>query len=162
MSDLWFSLSESIWNHENRMIALTMIRKCVYHSMNWWLTYCYHSVMLPVFLCSQMIILCFIISWGSGSQPGVHVPLGVREKLTGGTQNKKTLKRISQKVCKIKKKHPKDTHLGKILDLGVRKGEPTLILGYAECENVDLGVRGYQKVENPCPEVSILWMISLT
>jgi len=33
--------------------------------------------------------------------------------------------------------------------LGVRKGHTILIWGYAEGYNFDLGVRGYQKVENP-------------
>ena len=66
----------------------------------------------------------------SGSQPGVHIPLGVREKVTGGTQNLKN--------------HSKEALLGRIFDLGVRKGHIILIWGYAECYNFDLGV------ENPC------------
>jgi hypothetical protein len=40
--------------------------------------------------------------------------------------------------------------LGRIVDLGVREGHIILIWGYAEWYNFDLGVRGYQKVENPC------------
>jgi len=40
--------------------------------------------------------------------------------------------------------------LGRIFDLGVRKGHSILILGYAEGYNFDLGVRKYQKVENRC------------
>jgi hypothetical protein len=39
--------------------------------------------------------------------------------------------------------------LGRIFDLGVREGHIFLIWGYAEEYNFDLGVRGYQKVENP-------------
>jgi hypothetical protein len=34
--------------------------------------------------------------------------------------------------------------------LGVRKGGTSLMWGYAEGYNFDLGVREYQKVENPC------------
>ncbi len=40
--------------------------------------------------------------------------------------------------------------MGRIFDLGVRKGHTILIWGYAKGFNFDLGVRGYQKVENPC------------
>jgi hypothetical protein len=40
--------------------------------------------------------------------------------------------------------------MGRIFDLGVRKGHTILIWGYAEGYNFDLGVRGYQKVEKPC------------
>ncbi len=39
--------------------------------------------------------------------------------------------------------------MGRIFDLGVREGHTILIWGYAEGFNFDLGVRGYQKVENP-------------
>ena len=40
--------------------------------------------------------------------------------------------------------------MGRIFDLGVRKGGAILIWGYAEGYSPDLGVREYQKVENPC------------
>ncbi len=53
----------------------------------------------------------------SGSQPGVRIPLGVREKVTGGTWNLK--------------KCWKEGPLGRIFDLGVRK----------KAYNSDLGVR---------------------
>jgi hypothetical protein len=72
----------------------------------------------------------------SGSQPGVRVPLGVHEKLTGGTPNKKTLKNMFIWVG--------------LLIWGVCEGDTVLIWGYAEGYNPDLGVREYQKVENPC------------
>jgi hypothetical protein len=39
--------------------------------------------------------------------------------------------------------------MGRIFDLGVRKGHTILNWGYAEGYNFDLGVRGYQKVEKP-------------
>jgi hypothetical protein len=65
-----------------------------------------------------------------------NTALGVREKLTGGTPN---LKNDSKQV-----------YLGRIIDLGVREGDTILIWGYAEGYNPDLGVREYQKVENPC------------
>jgi hypothetical protein len=57
--------------------------------------------------------------------------------------------RRSKGVCEIKKKRSKEDLLGTILDLGVREGHTILIWGYAEGYNFDLGVRGYQKVENP-------------
>jgi hypothetical protein len=44
--------------------------------------------------------------------------------------------------------------LGRIFDLGVCEGHIILIWGYAEGYNFDLGVRGYQKVENPWPNLS--------
>jgi hypothetical protein len=69
------------------------------------------------------------------SQPGVHVPLGVLEKVTGGTQN---LKKCS-----------KEAFLSRMFDLGVCEGHIILIWGYSEGYSYDLGVRGYQKVENP-------------
>ena len=72
----------------------------------------------------------------SGSQPGVPVPLGVREKLIGGTQNSKN--------------HSKESNMGRIFDLGVRKRATILIWGYAEGYSFDLGVRQYHRVENPC------------
>jgi hypothetical protein len=77
----------------------------------------------------------FRIIYSSGSQPRVRVPLGVREKVTGGMQNKK--------------KNSKEALLDRIYDLGVCKGHTILIWGYAKGYNFDLGVRGYQKVENP-------------
>ena len=43
--------------------------------------------------------------------------------------------------------------MGIMFDQGVRKRGPILIWGYAERYNFDLGVRKYQKVENPCPKV---------
>jgi len=48
------------------------------------------------------------IHYSSSSQPGVRIPLGVREKLTGGTPNFKN--------------NSKQVYLGRIIDLGVRKG----------------------------------------
>jgi hypothetical protein len=39
--------------------------------------------------------------------------------------------------------------MGIMFDHGVRKRGPILIWGYAERYNFDLGVRKYQKVENP-------------
>jgi hypothetical protein len=39
--------------------------------------------------------------------------------------------------------------MGIMFDQGVRKRGPILIWGYAERYNFDLGVRKYQKVENP-------------
>jgi hypothetical protein len=70
----------------------------------------------------------------SGSQPGVRIPLGICEKLTGVTQNSK------------------NTHLGRILDLGVRHmpGVTILIWGFPEGYNFDLGVCKYQNFEKPC------------
>ncbi len=80
------------------------------------------------------MVLVFQLEF-SGSQPGVRVPLGVLEKVTGGMQN---LKKCS-----------KEAFLGRIFDLGVREGHIIIIWGYAEGYSFDLGVRGYQKVENP-------------
>ncbi len=59
-----------------------------------------------------------LIAYSSGSQPGVRVPLGVRERVSGGTRNSK--------------KHSKEALLGRIFDLGVREGHAILIWGYAE------------------------------
>ncbi len=56
-------------------------------------------------------------------------------KLTGGTPNFKT--------------HSKQVYLGRIFYLAVREGVKILIWGYAEGYNPKLGVREYQKVENP-------------
>ncbi len=72
----------------------------------------------------------------SGSQPGVHVPLGVREKLTGGMQSFGN--------------YSKKAHLGAIFIWGVREEDTTLIWGYAEGDSLDLEIRKYQKGENPC------------
>ncbi len=58
--------------------------------------------------------------------------------------------RRSQGVRKIKKKNSKEALLGRIYDLGVCKGHTILIWAYAKGYNFDLGVGGYQKVENPC------------
>ncbi len=77
----------------------------------------------------------FTLVYSSGSQPGVRVPLGVPEKLTGGTQNFKN--------------HSKGERLGRIFDLGVCQGDTILIWGYAEGYIFDLGVRQYQKFEMP-------------
>jgi hypothetical protein len=63
-------------------------------------------------------------TWGT-------IPLGVREKVTGGKQNKNTRKNLTEGM-QNKIKQPKETHLGRIFDLGVREGEPTQIWGYAE------------------------------
>jgi hypothetical protein len=60
--------------------------------------------------------------------------------------------------------------MGRIFDQGVRKRGPILIWGYAERNNFDLGVRKYQKVENPCFRriavgalyLDIFWTISLS
>jgi hypothetical protein len=62
----------------------------------------------------------------SGSQPRVCLPLGVREKLTVGMQNSKN--------------HSKESHMGRIFDLGVRKWAKILNWGYAEGYSFDLGV----------------------
>jgi hypothetical protein len=63
------------------------------------------------------------------------LPLRVREKVTRGTRKLKN--------C------PKEALLGRIFDLGVCEGHIILIWGYAEGKHFDLGVRGYQKIENP-------------
>jgi hypothetical protein len=47
------------------------------------------------------------------------------------------------------KKCSKEAFLGRIFDLGVCEGHIILIWGYAEGYSFDLGVRRYQKVENP-------------
>jgi hypothetical protein len=59
------------------------------------------------------------------------------------------MKRI-QGVHKIKQKSSKEALLAMIFYLGLREGHTILIWGYAEGYNFDLGVRGYQKVKNPC------------
>ncbi len=75
----------------------------------------------------------WITSYSSGSKPGVW---GVPEKLTGGTQNLEN--------------NSKEAYLGRIFHSGVCKRDTILIWGYTEGYNFDLGVREYQKVENPC------------
>ena len=50
---------------------------------------------------------------------------------------------------RILKNNSKEALLGRIFDLGVREGHTILIWGYAEGYKFALGVRGYQKVENP-------------
>ncbi len=40
--------------------------------------------------------------------------------------------------------------MGRIFDLGVRKGGKVMIRGYAEQVYFNLGVRKHYKVENPC------------
>ncbi len=47
------------------------------------------------------------------------------------------------------KNRSKEALLGRIFILVVREGDTSLIKGYAEGYNFDLGVRKYQKVENP-------------
>ncbi len=54
-----------------------------------------------------------------------------------------------QGCAKLKKKHSNEAYLGLIFYLGVRKGDTSLIWGYTEGYNFDLGVGEYQKVENP-------------
>ncbi len=49
-----------------------------------------------------------------------------------------------------KKNHSNEAYVGRIFYLGVREGDTSLIWGYAEGYNFDLGVREDQKVENPC------------
>jgi hypothetical protein len=71
----------------------------------------------------------WITSYSSGSQPGVH------EKLTGGMQNLEN--------------NSKEAYLGIMFHLGVPKRDTILIWEYAEGYNFDLGIRKYQKVENP-------------
>jgi hypothetical protein len=56
-------------------------------------------------------------------------------------------------VRKIQKNHPNEAYLGRIFNLGVCEGDTILIWGYAEGYNFDLGVREYQKIENPCCKV---------
>ncbi len=71
--------------------------------------------------------------YNRGSQLGVRVPLGVREKLTGGTQNFKN--------------QSKQVHLGRIFELGVREGGTILIWGYVKGVQFWFGgiflIRGY-------------------
>jgi hypothetical protein len=93
---------------------------------------------MSLYLASLLLcnaLLAFHIVYSSGSQPGVRVPLGVLEKVTGGTRN---IKKCS-----------KEAFMGRFFYLGVREGHIILIWGYTEGYNFDLGVRGYQKDENP-------------
>jgi hypothetical protein len=60
--------------------------------------------------------------YNSDSQPGVRVPLGVHEKLTGGALNFKN--------------KSKQVYLGRIIDLGVREGVTTLIWGYVSTKRL--------------------------
>ncbi len=48
--------------------------------------------------------------------------------------------------------------MGILFDQGVRKRGPIIIWGYAERYNFDLGVRKYQKVENPCFKIKKLYV----
>jgi hypothetical protein len=57
--------------------------------------------------------------------------------------------RSLQGYVKLKKKHANEANFGIIFYLGVREGDTSLIWGYAEVYNFDLGVREYHKVENP-------------
>ncbi len=87
---------------------------------------------MSLYLASLLLcnaLLAFHIVYSSGSQPGVL------EKVTGGTRN---IKKCS-----------KEAFMGRIFYLGVREGHIILIWGYTEGYNFDLGVRGYQKDENP-------------
>ncbi len=78
--------------------------------------------------------------YNSGSQPGVRVPLGVRAKVTGGTQK---LKKCS-----------KEAILGRIFDLGVREGHIILILGYTEGTILIWGYAGTKRLRTPDLELS--------
>jgi hypothetical protein len=83
-------------------------------------------------LCPKAAVLNlgYAYPWGyAGSSQGV------RNQFRGDQQNYK--------------KHPKEDYMGIMFDQGVRKRGPILIWGYAERYNFDLGVRKYQKVENP-------------
>jgi hypothetical protein len=51
--------------------------------------------------------------------------------------------------------------LGRIFDLGVREGHTILIWRYAEGYNFDLGVRRYEKVENPCYTTLVLDLVCI-
>ncbi len=82
-----------------------------------------------------MIILSSVYCIRDPFKSAVLVPLGVHEKLTGGTPNFKN--------------HSKPVYLGRIFDLGIRDRVQFFIWGYAEWCNPDQGVRNYQKVENP-------------
>jgi hypothetical protein len=52
-------------------------------------------------------------------------------------------------VRKNYKNNSNEDYLGRIFDQGVGKRGATLVWGYTESYNFDLGVRKYQKVENP-------------
>ncbi len=95
----------------------------------------FYSIQKRIWNFLNPYFLKLVFKYISGSQLGVRVPLGVREKLTGGTPNFKN--------------NSKQVYLGRIIDLGVRKGGTILIWGYTEGYNPDLGVHEYQKVENP-------------
>ena len=57
--------------------------------------------------------------------------------------------RRSKGVREIKKNAKKKPFWVEFFYLGVREGHTILIWGYAEGYNFNLGVRRYQKVENP-------------
>ncbi len=80
--------------------------------------------------------------YDSGSQPGVCVPIEVREELIGGTQNVKT--------------HSKEAHLGRIFDLGVCKKDTALIWGCAEETFLIWGYASTKRLRTPA-----LWHIFL-
>jgi hypothetical protein len=63
-------------------------------------------------------------------------------------QNKNKHSKDAHRGYVTLKNLPKETHLGRIFDLGICKLETTLTWGYAEGYNFCLGVRKYQKVEN--------------
>ncbi len=65
--------------------------------------------------------------------------------------------RSSQGVCQILKTSQNKYFWVELLVWGVRKGDTTLIWGYAESYNSDLGVREYQKVENPWDRWSVFY-----
>ncbi len=73
-----------------------------------------------------------------GSQPGVHVPLGVREKLTEGTPNFRN--------------HSKQVYLGIIFYLGGMRRGRILIWGYAEGYNPDQGYVSTKRLRTPVLE----------
>jgi hypothetical protein len=74
---------------------------------------------------------------------GTHTPGVTQAVLRGYATN-------SEGISKIIKNHLKEDYMGIMFDQGVRKRGPILIWGYTERYNFDLGVRKYQKVENPC------------
>ncbi len=95
----------------------------------------------------RFIVVCNIL----GSRNIENILKGLQKK-TGSSQGVRNQFRGDQQNYK---KHLKEDYMGIIFDQGVRKRGPILIWGYPERYNFDLGVRKYQKVENPWPR--LIW-----